>query len=367
MFIIKKTVSFYTIKFLTLLDLICSKLPKYKRFRPLRGSFQAQSLLKNHSIEGEFLHETLPTINVPSYSVCKKAGIHQEKNNPSSIFWVRTNDACLVGKTLRWRNHRDEVCFEGDFGQFDRLVISDGGVFSQSYLNDPIMLEGCWTSITSNWSRGDNYYHWMLDSLTRLLVREKLPENAKILLPNCIHNFVKETIELIGLDDEVTWIKPGSYICENYYFCPPLAPTGYYNPLGYDWLTNKFSSYFEPPDRTFKVFLTRRNTVRLPKNIKEIEAILASHGFNIIDAGEHTVLEQIKLISKSTVVVGLHGAAMTNLLWASPNIKVLELFESKYYNACYELIAIHRRQNYNFLTVDNCQFNSQLDSWLSYL
>jgi capsular polysaccharide biosynthesis protein len=60
-------------------------------------------------------------------------------------------------------------------------------------------------------------------------------------------------------------------------------------------------------------------------NETEVELILKKRGFEIVYAEQLNLNEQIQLLDKTNILVCLHGAALTNMLFLAPNTKVLEL------------------------------------------
>jgi len=98
---------------------------------------------------------------------------------------------------------------------------------------------------------------------------------------------------------------------ERFYFCSPTAMTGVWNPLGFDWLREKFTPFRSPAASGPPIFLTRRGNSRAPQKLEQIESIFSKHGFQIIDCGSLTVTEQIRITSAAPAIAGLHGAAMT--------------------------------------------------------
>lgn len=347
------------------LDLIVSKLPRVGNFRPLRGNFSAAEALAERRIEGGFLTHSQDLGPCPPGSVTDRAGMQQHNHQPWPVFWTRADDAQLVGKMLHWRNPENYLCSEGLFQTPQRHHLRQDRFFAQIIVKSPERLPGAWTSIVSNWGNGGNYYHWMLDSLTRLLVREHLPEETRILIPANTPPFVAETIKMLGIT-HLTQTAPSSCVQpERFYFCSPTAMTGVWNPMGCEWLREKFACFRQTTGNGRPIFLTRRGATRIPPNLGEIEAIFSQNGFEIIDCGKHTVKEQIRLASSAPAIAGLHGAAMTNILWAQPNTPVLEIFQPEYLNACYEQIAFQGKLDYQFLIIDPSSDKNKLRHWIS--
>jgi len=325
---------------------IASKLPSIGSFHPLRGNFSARSLLANGSLQGRLLADCQPNGQCPPGSMTEKASFQQNDHQPWPFFWVRSDTARLVGRMLHWRDEKDRLCEECVYGLTERRRLGEDRLHAQMIVPAPLQLGGAWTSISSNWNDGSNYYHWMLDGLTRLAIWDTLPERTKVILPHDLPRFAFETLELLGLENDSITAPSACVQPERYYFCAPTAMTGVWNPIGYQSLRKKFAPYFAPPHSGLPVFLTRRGGTRIPENLDDLEAIFLSHGFEIIDCGTITVREQIQKVSSAPLVAGLHGAAMTNLLWAIPETPVIEIFQPGYLNGCYEQIAFHGALNY---------------------
>ncbi|MBC7979601.1 MAG: glycosyltransferase family 61 protein, partial [Armatimonadetes bacterium] len=114
-------------------------------------------------------------------------------------------------------------------------------------------------------------------------------------------------------------------------------------------LRKNFAPYLGNARSGPPVFLTRRGGARIPDNIDTMEAAFQSNGFEIVDCGTHSVRQQIRKVSSAPAVAGLHGAAMTNLLWAPPETPILEIFQPGYLNGCYEQIALEGGLEYTCL------------------
>lgn len=323
-------------------------LPAFGNFRPLRGSFSAYGQLRQGRLEGEILQERQPIGSSPPGSMSELCAFSQHDHQPWPIFWTRADDARLVGRLGLWRNPSDQVCSEAIYSHPDRISIGEDKWHAQMIVPRPRKLGGAWVSLCSKWNAGGNYYHWLHDGLTRLMVREALPEETNILLPAKPARFVTETIELLGLTAKARPMETDCVRPNRYYFCSPTAMTGVRNPLGFAWLREKFSSCYGEAGSGAPVFLTRRGGARVPQNIAEIENLLISMGFEIVDCGALSVSEQIRKLSSATAIAGLHGAAMTNLLWARPETPVLEIFDNGYLNGCYEQISLEGSLPYSY-------------------
>ncbi|MEX1114483.1 MAG: glycosyltransferase family 61 protein [Akkermansiaceae bacterium] len=356
-----RTTAFRVVK---LSDQLLKHVPSIGSFRPLRGSFSACQQLRADRRTGDILFENQSTGPCPPDSITARCGMRQHDHQPWPVFWARTDEARLVGQMLHWRDPLNRLCSEGVFHLHERRRLGEDRLFAQILVPKPKLLPGAWTSIASNWGNGGNYFHWITDCLTRLLVREYLPEPTRVLIPKSGAPFVRDSLDLLGLSADCEIREESCLQPERFYFCSPTAMTGVWNPLGFDWLRKRFQPHFRPPGSGRPVFLTRRASTRVPEVLPEIERLFSSAGFDILDCGKLTMLEQIQAASGASAITGLHGAAMTNILWAAPRIPVLELFEPAYLNACYEQIAFQGKLDYSALVLEGDHPLEKINAWL---
>ncbi|MGD1852021.1 MAG: DUF563 domain-containing protein [Cyanophyceae cyanobacterium] len=80
-----------------------------------------------------------------------------------------------------------------------------------------------------------------------------------------------------------------------------------------------------------RIYLTRKNVKsgRQITNELELEAILRSFDFEIIDPGQFSFPSQVKLFNESNLIVSPHGAALANIVFCNAGTKIIELFNHK--------------------------------------
>ena len=83
----------------------------------------------------------------------------------------------------------------------------------------------------------------------------------------------------------------------------------------------------------------RRRFTRRIENEDEVLATLRPLGFDVVDPGTLSVAEQVLLFAEAEMVVGAHGAGLTNIAFCSPGATVIELFPADYVNVCYWALA----------------------------
>ena len=97
--------------------------------------------------------------------------------------------------------------------------------------------------------------------------------------------------------------------------------------FGMDWLRARVADHMSSPALARDlVFVSRRDSnLRVMHNEAELEEALKPLGFTTFVAGEAPVTEQIRVFSRARVIVGAHGAGLTNLIFAPPGAFVLEI------------------------------------------
>jgi len=209
-----------------------------------------------------------------------------------------------------------------------------------------------------------NFFHWFLDVLPKL---EKLRQNKEgifknenvIFIPNGHKaQFIKDSLEAFDIKIYKQQQKELIFI-KNLVLIPDIAgSTGNYRrdlvfhlrqTLRTFWL-NKYK------DKKIikRIFVTRKNNnYRKIVNEEEIYPILQNKGFFILDFDILSFENQIKHMLNCEVLISLHGAALTHMLWMKEGSQVLEIREKKdSHNNCYFSLASDLNHKYHYAFVE---------------
>jgi capsular polysaccharide biosynthesis protein len=188
----------------------------------------------------------------------------------------------------------------------------------------------------------NNYYHFLLDVLPRLAVLEGcLPD----LTPDAMYlptqtRYQREILALTGLDSGspavVETRKHRAVRAETLLVpCLPnpdeLAPSWLVG-----WLRDRLPAG-DTKDLPRRIYVTRgqRPNTRRLETEAQLWPELERRGFTRIDPGSMSVRDQIDHFAAAEAIIGVHGAALTNLLFARPGVRVLELFAPAYLKHCF--------------------------------
>ena len=205
-------------------------------------------------------------------------------------------------------------------------------------------VDGTLVSLACRGSAG-NYYHFLLDVLPRWgILRESLPglEPDHLYVP-CSTSYEKELLALTGLDQyDLVATDKHRAVSADHLLVPSMpnpfevAPTWMV-----EWM-RACAATGSTPTTSHAGSTSRaardRNTRRL---VDEANAwpLLEQRGFVRIDPGTMSVRDQIDHFAAADVIVGLHGAALTNLVFLKPGARVLNLFAPGYVKHCYWAIC----------------------------
>lgn len=186
--------------------------------------------------------------------------------------------------------------------------------------------------VFDDWSA--NYFHWITEVVPRLVKLEELKNNIKIRIPDFILrlNFVRDTITLFRHLHflELTINKKTKFLIKKVYLCDLKINSGNYHPevikQAKAFILNAmmpFSSfkYFTPQ----RVFIHRDNLgERGIMNFADIKPLLDSFNIQVINFGELKLHQQIELMQNCELLMGVHGAGLTNMIFLPRGSRVFE-------------------------------------------
>ncbi|MEM9771009.1 MAG: tetratricopeptide repeat protein, partial [Cyanobacteria bacterium P01_D01_bin.73] len=274
----------------------------------------------------------------------------------------------LVPRGRVWSGQLMGAVFTGD----DTLItdLSTGyGELAVNALDPPIVqdLEGTVAFLATRWS-DISYFHWMFDVVPRLgiLLQSGITwsEINHFAFNRCRESFHVATTTALGIPDEkliqcraMPW--SGSLYPLNRRFphfradqllVPSIPELRCYRsaPWAYQFLRDLFltENLAIAPTNAQKqcqgkrLYLHRRGAkYRQVLNGDALADLLDKRGFEAFDPGQFTVQEQAKTFAAAEVVVAVHGAALTNLVFCKPGTTVVEIFGPNHVQNTYWIIS----------------------------
>ena len=263
-------------------------------------------------------------------------------------------------------------------GQYATPVTTDGRVLMTAFRDQPKMMtlerqddlhqwvssqgwrtprvQPDYQSVCSFINRLDpNYFHWLVEWCGQVEGLRHYQEVTgvlpKILIRAGGPAYLRESLELLGI--------PSAFILERDPHQEPMLVENLIvpslpgirvacSPHSLAWLRRQFlqaAGVDEKIQADRKIYISRKKGGwRSVVNEDEVTAKLEQEGFTILRAENLSLVEQIRLFSQARLIVGLHGAGLTNILFA-PQAAMLELFGS-YGDGTWYSMAVNLGQQY---------------------
>ena len=212
-------------------------------------------------------------------------------------------------------------------------------------------------------SNSKNFFHWFLDVLQKLEFIDQSRDQIlnfkyKIIIPNGYNNsYSRKSLEAFDLNFYYQE-KNEIIISEQSILLPNIAPTGNYRKNQVLKLSQRMKNHWTKNItnnlNNKRIYISRKNAQRRKlKNEDEIIPILKKYGFTILDFDKLNFEEQLKNILNSEILISIHGAGLTHMLWMNQKSKVLEIRARDNSNDnCYFTLASDLGHDYFYVIAD---------------
>lgn len=175
-----------------------------------------------------------------------------------------------------------------------------------------------------------NYYHFFLDTLPQIYMCDDLgiPFDVPVIVPYDYdkHGYVEAFMKYLPIKRKIIVQQKDQYISVSELYVAKNTFCNDYLPVIKAMVATidlaVIDATVPSPERIFIVRKKSRGII----NGEEIERIAIENGFSIIEPGEYTWIQQMKLFSRATLIIGNHGAGLTNIIFSRRNnVSVLEI------------------------------------------
>lgn len=222
-----------------------------------------------------------------------------------------------------------------------------------------------------------NYFHWMTELLPRFVIlqQSKLHEQVdRIYVPLVVvPSFARASLRIIapelmekvifGADSSIRCEKAMFFINDRTYRATHGTDTRFTESTALisdrlDGILKRFST--QPEDI---LLISRANApTRKLVNEAELVAALSHRGIRVETMESKSLWEQMRLMRNAKVVIGVHGAGLTNALYMQPNTHLIELTHAQYVARfrSFADIAMYRRIKYTMILTDQVGDNATI-------
>lgn len=229
-------------------------------------------------------------------------------------------------------------------------------------------------SIVSGRDAKNNYYHWLIDVLPKILILEDQIKKNKIkniLVPNYEKRYQIESLSCFFKKNDTNFINlsQNKFLqFDNVIFCTNNSNFEFYN---YDLLKkfkNRILKYIKLKKIKAKydykkIYIDRfdanKKKDRFLANEKKLKNKLKKEGFKFITLSNYSFFEQVLIFNNAKLIVGLHGAGLANILFVKKSTKIIELTNSEWPDMYYKLSKC-LNLNYNKIICNKVNKNSNI-------
>ena len=234
-------------------------------------------------------------------------------------FWLIVDGECVYSDEITGRNPLNSPLVRGRADKDEQTLVIDV-TRPAMHIDEPVIFLG-----------GDsNYSHWLLRYLARLGVFEGnlSLDDYRFVVTSELTAWQKDSLEWLGIgDDRLVKIPRDRFAaCKELIVATQLRSEATMG-MAASWLRKKFCpTDIDNKQATRRVYISRRDaSLRKLVNEEELISALQQRGFEIVTPSELSFAGQVALFNEAGVIIGPHGAGLTNIVFAPQCCVFIEL------------------------------------------
>ena len=214
---------------------------------------------------------------------------------------------------------------------------------------------------------GNNYFHFLFDIITKLKIYQEkysLSEIDYFYVPG-VSAWQKKILSLFEINEDrlidsnnFRHIKSSEIIAVDHpWYRKGFVQTEIKNLPEWSifFLREKFLRFKKKFNASKKIFIDRSDSLykhcKLVNN-QEVINFLKNRGFKSYQVSKLDFFEQIYLFNNAEVIISPHGAALTNIIFSEPNLKLFELIPNNHGSVKCERISEFLKFEYTRVALD---------------
>ena len=201
--------------------------------------------------------------------------------------------------------------------------------------------------------------HWLMEDLPLTVFALELNPNAPILVASNPPKFVSDFLALI--DRQVIYLD-GPVEIDSLILVQKNQDSGWPHPKDLVTLNRfePFSSVRIKDAAKRRIYASRRGSKRSPRNEAEIERLFEEFGFEVLRMETFDLLDEIQLMSSTSIIAGVHGSALSNIIWMPNGGLMIDIVNDDYWTE-----AGHRLAHLNTSTYEYVKYYGAFESEIS--
>jgi capsular polysaccharide biosynthesis protein/tetratricopeptide (TPR) repeat protein len=178
-----------------------------------------------------------------------------------------------------------------------------------------------WLFCTTQRHQADKWFAGPLDQkfhLASLALYDIGPEQCVTFAPDQVIHFKRAMVPAFEFLEPLKTMRPD--------FNTGVRNVGWSTEYLHDLRDRGRAKYGSNAPADLKIFVSRSDAEhRRAVNDGALTDFVRERGFTIVTPGELSFAEQVELFGRARLILGIHGAGLTNLVWAPQNCTILEL------------------------------------------
>lgn len=311
-------------------------------------------------------------MNIPSYEVIPTENVLLQRPLGDNIYYVFNRAGRIEQRPAISVRVIEEGYISFDLTQlgrtkyyvFDknRVCISDlSHGFQPFIMSDTKRHEGDLCQIGDLFCGPMNVCHFLLDHLSRVAIYDKFCDIPPAILLSENHPRYLKILERARLLDRVVLPidKKFTIQAKRLLISSNIGPNASFRHPGHfcaPWVLEFLRDKLNWPSGTPKrnIFISRHDAKgRAVLNWPEVAKTLTRHDFEVVNLSEMTLEEQMECFSSAKLVVGVHGAGLTNILFSPPGTRILEILPPMVATGAYWILSQACKHIYSVLIADD--------------
>ena len=190
-----------------------------------------------------------------------------------------------------------------------------------------------------------SYYHWLMEDLPGTISALNINSDFPLLISKTAPSYVLDFIKVSNRPHRL--LKNPANV-RKLIITEKQTDTGWPHPRDIETL-EQFRDLHLPSKKEVKtkIYISRRFSKRSPRNEADVELLFEDFGFQVIYSERMDFLSQIEVCKQASYIAGIHGAGLSNMVFANPGCKVLEIANANWWNECFHRLAFLKKHQYN--------------------
>lgn len=208
---------------------------------------------------------------------------------------------------------------------------------------------GATVALVHNQFSAINYFHWLIEALPRLIIVKITRPDCYLAVPAPVPEFIAMTAGLLGFNNLLP-IAQEQIVKASHVLLPEATHVeGHQDPYLMqqvrEQLLQGLGYQLKKPFR--RIYVSRsRQRMRKLLNEAELDALLDRYEFETVYFEDMSFQEQVKTVLEASILMGVHGANLTNMLFMQPDAVLVELMNEQAPNLVYFRMASYLSLHY---------------------